>query len=86
MTRDTSDRRPSAPRRILAAALALVFEFAACVVGSAGAQDEPRTASGRPDFTGTYDAATVSPLERPVELADQLTLTTPPTPGTRHKA
>ena len=75
VTRDTRDGRRSAPRRILAAALALVFEFAACVVGSAGAQDEPRTASGRPDFTGTYDTAMVTPFQRPVELGDRLTLT-----------
>ena len=28
--------------------------------------DNPTTASGRPDFTGTYNTATLTPLERPV--------------------
>ena len=35
----------------------------------------PGTASGRPDLSGTYDTATLTPLERPRELGDRLTLT-----------
>ena len=37
--------------------------------------DIPRTASGRPDLTGTYDAATLTPLSRPDEFGDKLYLT-----------
>jgi hypothetical protein len=38
-------------------------------------RDIPRTASGRPDLTGTYDAATLTPLTRPPEFGDNLYLT-----------
>ncbi|MDG2278699.1 MAG: hypothetical protein P8L31_12125 [Pseudomonadales bacterium] len=31
----------------------------------------PRTASGHPDFTGTYDVATLTPLERPEAYGDK---------------
>ena len=37
--------------------------------------DIPRTADGRPDLSGTYDIATLTPLERPADLGDQLVLT-----------
>ena len=33
--------------------------------------DIPRTPSGDPDLTGTYDVATLTPLERPEEYADK---------------
>ena len=35
----------------------------------------PRTSSGRPDLSGTYDIATLTPLERPEEFGEQLVLT-----------
>jgi hypothetical protein len=35
----------------------------------------PRTSDGRPDLSGTYDTATLTPLERPTELGDKLFLT-----------
>ncbi len=35
----------------------------------------PRTADGRPDLSGTYNVATLTPLRRPARLADRLTLT-----------
>ncbi len=31
----------------------------------------PRTGSGHPDFTGTYDVATLTPLERPETYGDK---------------
>ena len=34
-----------------------------------------RTADGHPDFTGVYDVATMTPLERPAGLGDRLVLT-----------
>ncbi|NKB99491.1 MAG: hypothetical protein GKR90_13480 [Pseudomonadales bacterium] len=33
--------------------------------------DIPRTASGHPDLTGTYDVATLTPLERPKKYGDK---------------
>ncbi len=43
----------------------------------AGAQsgDIPRTASGRPDLSGTYDVSTLTPLQRPEDLGEKLVLT-----------
>lgn len=38
------------------------------------ASDIPRRADGRPDLSGTYDVATLTPLERPAEYGDKLTL------------
>ncbi len=35
----------------------------------------PRTASGRPDLTGNYNAATLTPLQRPEKYGDNLFLT-----------
>jgi hypothetical protein len=35
----------------------------------------PRMSDGRPDLQGTFDVATITPLERPVELGNRLTLT-----------
>ena len=58
-------------RLLVAAALALTALAAPAV-----AQDRmPRTASGRPDLSGTYDIATLTPTERPTHLAEQLALT-----------
>ncbi len=37
--------------------------------------EAPRTASGKPNLNGTYDAATLTPLERPVHLGDRAWLT-----------
>lgn len=35
----------------------------------------PRTADGHPDLQGTYDVATITPIERPAELGNRLVLT-----------
>ncbi len=37
--------------------------------------DIPRTSDGKPDLTGTYDIATITPLQRPEALGEKLTLT-----------
>ena len=37
--------------------------------------DIQRTSDGKPDLSGTYDIATVTPLQRPEELGDKLTMT-----------
>ena len=36
--------------------------------------DIPRTASGHPDLSGTYDISTLTPLERPEELGEKMSL------------
>ncbi len=48
-----------------------------CVASMAAAQSSniPRTASGRPDLSGTYDVGTLTPMQRPRELAEQMSLT-----------
>ena len=40
-----------------------------------GSTDIPRTPSGRPDLSGRYDTATVTPLQRPARFGDRGTLT-----------
>jgi len=53
-------------------AVVLLISIAAPAV----AEDKvPRTPSGRPDLTGNYDAATLTPLQRPEEFGDNLELT-----------
>ena len=56
-----------------------VLTFAALCLGSTAAleaQNEiPRRADGKPDFTGTYDRATLTPLTRPFEFGDKLYMT-----------
>jgi hypothetical protein len=37
--------------------------------------DIRRTASGRPDLSGSYDVSTLTPMERPAELGDTMALT-----------
>ncbi len=46
----------------------------ALVLPGVAQADVPRTSDGKPDLSGTYDVATVTPLERPVELGETLTL------------
>jgi hypothetical protein len=57
----------------LLSAVALVFASASSSVFAA--DGVPRTASGHPDLTGTYDAATLTPLERPPSLGEKAYLT-----------
>jgi hypothetical protein len=70
---------PFRPRRsrggiLWGLALTLVLLGAGAAVAQSGA-DVPRMANGKPDLSGTYDAATLTPLVRPRELGDKLTLT-----------
>lgn len=55
----------------------LVALFLAWAGLPALAQDQslPRTASGLPDLTGNYDAATLTPFERPAQFGDKAFLT-----------
>ncbi len=64
------------PDRALALALFLTSMLVAWSAGfAAEGADIPRTASGRPDLSGTYDIATLTPFQRPVSLGEKLDLT-----------
>jgi hypothetical protein len=59
-------------------ALAFVFvAFALCAASPAGAQSgkAPKTPWGKPDLNGIWDFRTITPLERPANLADKEFLT-----------
>ncbi|HWE50010.1 MAG TPA: hypothetical protein VG273_09490 [Bryobacteraceae bacterium] len=45
--------------------LATALEMAGALFGQSGAYKAPRLADGRPDLQGTYDLATMTPVERP---------------------
>ncbi|MDP6970006.1 MAG: hypothetical protein QF921_00555 [Pseudomonadales bacterium] len=56
--------------------LTVVLFALACVAEPLAQEDSiSRTESGRPDLTGTYDAATLTPLERPAQFGDIAFLT-----------
>ncbi len=46
-----------------------------CLLSMGSWADIPRTTDGKPDLTGTYDVATLTPLQRPREFGDNLELT-----------
>ncbi|MEM1249151.1 MAG: hypothetical protein AAGK22_22425 [Acidobacteriota bacterium] len=49
----------------------LLLTLASTLLG----QEIPRTAAGKPDFTGFYNAATLTPLVRPAALGERMSLT-----------
>ena len=62
-------------RNGIPAALTARRPAAACTAPMAGAQDEiKRMPDGRPDLHGNYDAATLTPLQRPEEYGENLYL------------
>lgn len=61
--------------RIGAATVRIAVTAALLLTAPAFSQDGPRTPSGKPDFSGTYDIATLTPLTRPKEFGDRLFLT-----------
>ena len=52
----------------------IILLFTAGVLAMPAA-DGPRTADGRPDLSGMYDIATLTPLTRPTSLGERLSLT-----------
>ena len=60
--------------RALALVAVLVFAPGLALAQETPA-DFPRTPEGRPDFTGLYDVATMTPVERPSEFEGRLHLT-----------
>jgi hypothetical protein len=57
------------------ASLLLLAALVGVSAPSPAADKVRRTASGRPDLSGTYDAATLTPLERPAKLGNRAYLT-----------
>ena len=55
--------------------LLVVVSLALTPVALAQGQDIPRTPSGRPDLSGTYDVSTLTPMQRSVELGTKMSLT-----------
>ena len=53
----------------------IAISFVVLVVGSTAAQDAPQTAWGAPDLQGVWDFRTITPLQRPEDLGDQVFLT-----------
>jgi hypothetical protein len=62
-------------RRLLSSVAAFVAAVIVAPSASAQTGDIPRTEHGVPDFQGTYTFRTLTPLNRPPELADKATLT-----------
>ena len=61
-------------KTIYGGALAVVCLLLA-PLGIAQNGDIPRTPSGHPDLSGTYDVSTLTPFQRPTDLADKQYLT-----------
>ena len=53
----------------------IVAVLLVALVSPIASEELPRTASGRPDFSGNYDVSTLTPFTRPVEFGDNLELT-----------
>ena len=53
----------------------LLIAALAMVVAPVWAADDSKAAAKRPDLSGTYDIATLTPLQRPAKFGDKLTLT-----------
>ena len=51
--------------------LGLILVLVATVFGQTKTWTAPRTVNGQPDLQGTWDAASLTPLERPVELGNK---------------
>jgi hypothetical protein len=57
------------------AAPAVWFDFGTAMAQTQASSAIPRTPGGHPDLTGTYDVATMTPVERPAEYDGRLHLT-----------
>ena len=63
-------------KRVMSCSILLVVVVLALTpVALAQGQDIPRTPSGRPDLSGTYDVSTLTPMQRPAELGTKMSLT-----------
>src|SRR5688572_15454343 len=57
-----------------AIAVVAILAIPAASLSAEQGRDIPRRPDGRPDLSGTYDIATLTPVERPPEYGNQLTL------------
>jgi hypothetical protein len=64
-----------APASVCAAAVLVALALWAAAPAGAQNSKPPRTAWGKPDLTGVWDFRTITPLERPANLADKEFLT-----------
>ena len=55
--------------------LAVVLSLSGPTFAQQGSDEIPRTADGWPDLSGTYDTATLTPLQRPEQFGANLFLT-----------
>ncbi len=62
-------------RILFAVGLLALVSLALAAPVAAQSDDIPRTASGRPDLSGTYDVSTLTPLQRPREYGETMALT-----------
>ena len=70
-----SQRMPAA---VCALAAVLVLTPVLAAAQPAETAEAPRTPWGAPDLQGVWDFRSLTPLERPADLADQAFLTEPP--------
>ncbi|HUP02208.1 MAG TPA: hypothetical protein VM737_11920 [Gemmatimonadota bacterium] len=63
------------PQRLDLLAIVALAVLAPALAWGEDAKSIPRTPDGRPDLSGTYDVATLTPLQRPAHFGDQLFLT-----------
>ena len=69
--------RPAAARRLLPVLVAIAMLAPALVAAQPASTEAsvPRTPDGRPDLQGVWDFSSLTPLQRPAELADREFLT-----------
>ena len=70
-----SSLKSSSRTAVFAGLLALLALLAGSLPSWAQDDGVPRLPNGRPDFSGTYDVATLTPLVRPAEFGERLALT-----------
>ena len=62
-------------RQLVGMVAALCMAGSALVAGQSKSSAVPRTPDGKPDLQGVWDFRTITPMERPKELANKATLT-----------
>ena len=67
--------RSRIPTSLVVVAVALATLLPAASVAQQAHPEIPRTPDGRPDLSGTYDPATLTPLQRPKRFGTKLILT-----------
>ena len=62
-------------RQVIGIVAALCMSGSAVLAGQSKSSPVPRTPDGKPDLQGVWDFRTITPMERPKELANKATLT-----------